>query len=124
MNRDRILEDVLTEKAIIPTNRRGVQLLQRCLDGNKIRKVELQSTKILEAPKDFKNRTKIKLKDDCLEVIRYPGGFFIQILSDGHFLFEVFDNQESDEMHTKIKSRSLKDVESYMWREKAEQYFN
>ena len=124
MNRDKILKDILEEKAIVPTNRRGVQLLQRCLDGNKIRKVELQSTKILEAPKDFKKRTKIKLKDDCLEVIRYPGGFFIQILSDGQFLFEVFDNKESDEMHTKMKSKSLKDIESYMWREKAEQYFN
>jgi hypothetical protein len=54
----------------------------------------------------------------------YAGDFYIQILDDGMLVFEVFDNEEADEMHTKVESESLKEVESYMWKSKAESFFN
>jgi hypothetical protein len=36
----------------------------------------------------------------------------------------VFDNEESDEMHTRVKSRELKDIISFIWRYEADKLFN
>ncbi|NBP69683.1 MAG: hypothetical protein EBU52_13170 [Cytophagia bacterium] len=62
--------------------------------------------------------------DDCVEVLCYAGGFNIQVLDEGDYLYEVFDNQESDEMHTRVKSKEIKDIISFIWRFEADKLFN
>jgi hypothetical protein len=59
-----------------------------------------------------------------LHVLSYAGGFYVQILEDSYHLYEVFDNEESDEMHTRVKSKELKDIISFIWRYEADKLFN
>ena len=57
------------------------------------------------------------------------GGFSIQVLESEDngqaiYFWELFDNQESDEMHTQIYSPNLKDIEKAMWELQVNKYFN
>jgi hypothetical protein len=124
MSNDKFNSAITYEKLNNTPNKSGILLLQRALDGNKIRKVEFLSTKTIRDTKSFNKRRNHPLRKNCTEVIVYAGDFYIQILDDGMLVFEVFDNEEADEMHTKVESESLKEVESYMWKSKAESFFN
>jgi hypothetical protein len=124
MRNDKFNSAIMYEKLSNTPNKSGILLLQRALDGNEIRKVEFLSTKTIRDTTSFNKRRNHPLRKNCTEVIVYAGDFYIQILDDGMLVFEVFDNEEADEMHTKIESESLKEVESYMWKSKAESFFN
>jgi len=124
MSNDKFNSAIMYEKLNNTPNKSGILLLQRALDGNEIRKVEFLSTKTIRDTKSFNKRRNHPLRKNCTEVIVYAGDLYIQILDDGMLVFEVFDNEEADEMHTKIESESLKEVESYMWKSKAESFFN
>jgi hypothetical protein len=124
MSNDKFNSAIMYEKLNNTPNKSGILLLQRALDGNEIRKVEFLSTKTIRDTKSFNKRRNHPLRKNCTEVIVYAGDFYIQILDDGMLVFEVFDNEEADEMHTKVESESLKEVESYMWKTKAEHFFN
>lgn len=127
MNNDKqsILKSaIMYEKLNEMPNKSGILLLQRALDGYKINKVEFLFTKIIRDVKSFNKRRKHPLRNNCIDVLVYAGDFYVQILDNDKYVFEVFDNDESDEMHTRIESESLKDVESYMWKAKAKDFFN
>lgn len=47
----------------------------------------------------------IKLHKDCMNVVVYAGWHYIQMLKSGEFLYNDF------------KSKSLDDVENYLWKE-------
>lgn len=112
------------EKLNKTPNKSGILLLQRAMDGYKISKVEFLVTKLIRDIKSFNERTKHPLRKNCTDVLVYAGDFYVQILDNDKYVFEVFDNEETDEVHTKIESESLKDVESYMWNTKANEFFN
>jgi hypothetical protein len=50
-----------------------------------------------------------------MDVVRYVGGFYIQILKTGEFLLEISDADQSDEMNSIIKNKSLELVEEELW---------
>lgn len=127
MNNDKqsILKSaIMHEKLNEMPNKSGILLLQRALDGYNISKVEFLFTKIIRDVKSFNKRKKHPLRNNCIDVLVYAGDFYVQMLDNDKYVFEVFDNDESDEMHTRIESESLKDVESYMWKAKAKDFFN
>ena len=124
MSSDKFKSEIMYEKLNNTPNKSGILLLQRALDGNEVRKVEFLATKTIRSIKSFNKRRKHPLRSNCSEVIVYAADFYIQILDDGMLVFEVFDNEEADEMHTKVESESLKEVESYMWKTKADHFFN
>lgn len=127
MNNDKqniLTSAIMYEKLNEMPNKSGILLLQRALDGYDIKKIEFLVTKVIRDVNSFNKRKKHPLRKNCIDVLAYAGDFYIQILDNDKYVFEVFDNSESDEMHTKIESESLKDVESYMWNTKANEFFN
>jgi hypothetical protein len=47
--------------------------------------------------------------------MRYAGGFCVQVLPTGEWLFDTNDANESDEVSTKYRSPKLSDVENELW---------
>lgn len=52
---------------------------------------------------------------DVKDIMRYAGGYCIQILPTGKWLFDTNDATESDEVSTKFKSDKLSEVEDALW---------
>jgi len=116
-------KELLNEKMQVHPNKKAIQFLQRVLDGHPVTKMEFIDTMIVKST-DWDLAFALGYHPDCIEVLCYAGGFDIQLLVDRDYLYESFDNQESDEMHTKVKSRELKDILSFIWRHEADQLFN
>ena len=115
-------KELLEEKMRVFGNKNAVQFLQRVLDGHPVTKLEFTNTALISPVDEFTVRE--QFRPNCVHVLSYAGGFHIQILDDGHYMYEVFDNEESDEMHTRAKSRELKDIISFVWRYEADKLFN
>jgi hypothetical protein len=115
-------KELLEEKMKVYGNRNAVQFLQRSIDGHQVTKTEFANTALISPVDEFTFRE--KFKTNCVHVMSYAGGFHVQVLDDGYHLYEVFDNQESDEMHTRVKSKEIKDIISFIWRYEADKLFN
>jgi hypothetical protein len=116
-------KELLNEKMRVHPNKNAIQFLQRVLDGHHVTKMEFINTMIVESI-DWDLAFALQYQSDCVKVLRYAGGFDIQLLVSGDYLYEVFDNQESDEMHTRVKSKEIKDILSFIWRNEADKLFN
>jgi len=112
-------KELLNEKMKLMPNKSAVLFLQRVLDGHSVTKTEFVSTMNITSAEHATN-----VRPNCANIIDYAGGFRVQVLTDGTYLYEVFDNQESDEMHTRVKSKELKDIVSFIWRYEADKLFN
>lgn len=112
-------KELLKEKMKLMPSKSTVLFLQRVLDGHSVTKTEFVSTMNITSAEHASN-----VRDNCVNVMDYAGGFRIQVLGDGTYMYEVFDNEESDEMHTRVKSRELKDILSFIWRYEADKLFN
>ena len=115
-------KELLEEKMKVYGNRNAVQFLQRSIDGHQVTKTEFANTALISPVDEFIFRE--KFKTNCVHVMSYAGGFHVQILDDGYHLYEVFDNEEADEMHTRVKSKEIKDIISFIWRYEADKLFN
>jgi hypothetical protein len=116
-------KELLNEKMRVHPNKNAVQFLQRVLDGQPVTKREFVDTMIVEST-DRDLAFALQYRSDCVKVLRYAGGFDVQLLINGDYLYEVFDNQESDEMHTRVKSKEIKDILSFIWRQEGDKLFN
>jgi hypothetical protein len=115
-------KELLEEKMRVYRNKNSIQFLQRVLDGHSVTKQEFIDTVLISPVDEFMIRE--KFRPNCVHVLSYAGGFYVQILDDGYHLYEVFDNEESDEMHTRVKSKEVKDIISFIWRYEADKLFN
>lgn len=73
----------------------------------------------MTTPDNFSIKSGISVNDlqcDCLDIMMYIGGFYIQMLSDGSFYFEVDGSS--------FRSKDMKLVESIMWEYFASKKFN
>lgn len=116
-------KELLNEKMQVHPNKKAIQFLQRVLDGHPVTKMEFIDTMVVKSI-DWDLAFALGYRSDCVEVLCYAGGFNIQLLDEGDYLYEVFDNQESDEMHTRVKSKEIKDIISFIWRFEADKLFN
>jgi hypothetical protein len=106
-----------------------VQKLRKSPDKHYIQMIQMLSDKGVMTKEDFINTGRLMEKkyylsefvfhsffsDEVKDVMRYAGGYCIQILPTGEWLFDSNDAAESDEVSTKFKSRKLPDVEDQMW---------
>jgi hypothetical protein len=126
--KDRINMLIISEKMQEKPDKGLIQLAQQVLDGTKLTFEDFISTGRFIPKKDV-DANKIVFKDNCEHIILYFGGFHIQVLEDRennktNFYYQYFDNQESDEMPSFIKSVDLKEVEKIMWSLEVDKYFN
>lgn len=115
-------KELLEEKMKVYSNKNAIQFLQRSIDGHQVTQMEFINTELILSVDEFSVRE--KFNPNCVHVMSYAGGFHVQILDDGYHLYEVFDNQESDEMHTRVKSKEVKDILGFIWGHEADKLFN
>lgn len=68
--------------------------------------------RIIPADVFHKNNPKSKINPECTDVIRYLGGFFIQMLKSGRYIYE-YDAKPS--IKVQIEHNSLDVLELQMW---------
>jgi hypothetical protein len=106
-----------------------VQKLRKNTDKHYIQMIQTLSDKGVMTKEDFINTGRLMEKryylsefvfhsyfsDEVKDVMRYAGGYCVQILPTGEWLFDSNDATESDEVSTKFKSAKLTDVEDQLW---------
>jgi hypothetical protein len=106
-----------------------VQKLRKNTDKHYIQMIQTLSDKGVMTKEDFINTGRLMEKryylsefvfhsyfsDEVKDVMRYAGGYCVQILPTGEWLFDSNDASESDEVSTKFKSAKLTDVEDQLW---------
>jgi hypothetical protein len=106
-----------------------VQKLRKNTDKHYIQMIQTLSDKGVMTKEDFINTGRLMEKryylsefvfhsyfsDEVKDVMRYAGGYCIQILPTGEWLFDSNDATEGDEVSTKFKSAKLTDVEDQLW---------
>ena len=106
-----------------------VQKLRKSPDKHYIQMIQMLSDKGVMTKEDFINTGRLMEKkyylsefvfhsffsDEVKDVMRYAGGYCIQILPTGEWLFDSNDATEGDEVSTKFKSAKLTDVEDQIW---------
>jgi hypothetical protein len=130
MNNNNNLSAILIiEKMSKYPNKIVIQMIQQLLDGKSLSFQDFISTGMF-IPRNHDLVTPLTmLKENCKDIVMYMGGFYVQVLTtkDGdelQYLWEFFDNDESDEIHTKIYSPFLKEIEKVMWELQINKYFN
>lgn len=129
MKNNHISTMLLIEKMSKTPNKNIVQMLQQIIDGKLLSFDEFISTGLFMPRNSELIKPIPRLKHNCKNVVMYMGGFSIQVLESEDngqaiYFWELFDNQESDEMHTQIYSPNLKDIEKAMWELQVNKYFN
>lgn len=106
-----------------------VQKLRKNTDKHYIQMIQTLSDKGVMTKDDFINTGRLMEKryylsefvfhsyfsDEVKDVMRYAGGYCVQILPTGEWLFDSNDATEGDEVSTKFKSAKLTDVEDQLW---------
>lgn len=122
-----LLKEKLSEDEFKVGSRRNIQIIQQVIDGNELSFEDFVSTGVFVPARKNAMYSPNVLKPNCTDVVKYVGPFFIQVLDNkgkAEYLYELFDNEESDEIHTIIRSEDLKAVEKSMWSLSANNYFN
>lgn len=83
-----IFEEILFTKQNEPHNVKKIQRLQQMLDYPSYSIKDFMDTGEVYSREDFEDMYDDRqLNDTCLFVMRYVGGFYIEMLSDGSYLF-------------------------------------
>lgn len=108
-------------------NKRSIQIIQQVIDGRDLSYEDFIYTGVF-IPVSSLTYKPNNLRANCTDIVKYVGPFFIQVLNNGdgkaEYVYEIFDNEEGDEMHTVLKSEDLKAIEKHLWDYEANNYFN
>lgn len=110
-----VAEEILKEKMKDKPDKLYIQTLQKIQDGEMSLDLFINTGRITPRELFVHYNPKARLRPNCRDVVRYVGGFYIQILSTGEFLLEINDADQSDEMNSIIKDKSLDVVEEDLW---------
>jgi hypothetical protein len=115
---------LLKEKMRQQPNKASVQFLQKVIEGYMVTKPDFANTmRTVDSVQEYFGGP-VPLRPECRLVLAFVGGYYIQKLDSGSYLYEVFDNNEADEMHTKILANNIKDCVSFIWKSEANNKFN
>jgi len=110
-----VAEEILKEKLKDKPDKLYIQTLQKMQDGEMSFDLFINTGRITPRELFVHYNPSARLRPDCRDVVRYVGGFYIQILITGDFLLEINDAEQSDEMNSIIKDKSLELVEEELW---------
>jgi hypothetical protein len=119
-----IAEEILKEKLKDKPDKLYIQTLQKMQDGEMSLELFINTGRITPRELFIRYNPKARLRPDCMDVVRYVGGFYIQILKTGEFLLEINDADQSDEMNSIIKDKSLDMVEEELWHRVARKFIS
>jgi hypothetical protein len=119
-----IAEEILKEKLKDKPDKLYIQTLQKMQDGDMGLELFINTGRITPRELFVHYNPKVRLRPDCKDVVRYVGGFYIQILKTGEFLLEINDADQSDEMNSIIQNKSLDEVEEELWHRVARKFIS
>jgi len=104
-------EEILMTKLLEPHNVKYIQRLQRMSDKENLDVYDFNQTGTIMTREDYQNYHKhIVLHKKCTDVIKYIGGNYIQMLSDGNYLIQ-YDTSKRGK-----RSKDLKKLEQYLFK--------
>jgi hypothetical protein len=119
-----ISDEIIKEKLKDKPDKLYIQTLQKMEESNPSFELFVNTGRITPRELFVHYHPKVRLMPDCLDVVRYVGGFYIQILKTGEFLLEINDADQSDEMNSIIKDKSLELVEEELWHRVARKFIS
>lgn len=104
-------EEILMTKLLEPHNVKYIQRLQRMSDKENLDIYDFNQTGTIMTREDYQSyHHHISLHKKCTDVIRYIGGHYIQMLSDGNYLIQ-YDTSKRGK-----RSKDLKKLEQYLFK--------
>jgi hypothetical protein len=119
-----IAEEILKEKLKDKPDKLYIQTLQKMQDGDMSFELFINTGRRTPRELFAHYNPKARLRPDCKDVVKYVGGFYIQILKTGEFLLEINDADQSDEMNSIIQDKSLDVVEEELWHRVARKFIS
>lgn len=106
-----IREEILYTKLKNPHNVGYIKRLQQMFDSDELTISDFTSTGVMMKRADYESiHHSVPLHKKCMDVIRYIGGHYIQMLSDGNYLLQYNTNKRGK------RSMDLKKIEGYIWK--------
>jgi hypothetical protein len=121
-NMNAIAQEILSEKMRSNPDPLYIRTLQRLQDKGEITEKDFVSTVRIIEHKDFAGDQFFFLgKKDCTHIMKYIGGFQIEITEEGYFYLSIY--QEGIGL-TKIETKNIELLESILWSYYAKNKFN
>lgn len=115
--KDFLATEILMQKLRKNPDKHYIMMMQMMSDKEEFTKDNFVNTgRIMEKSyylHEFVNHS--RFNHEVKDIVRYAGGFCVQILPSGKFMFDTNDANEADEESTKYISEKLSDVENKMW---------
>jgi len=109
--------EILIQKMRPNPDKHFIQSIQMLMDKEHMTKEEFVNTGRFMSKeyylKEFVNHN--YFMSDVKDVMRYAGGYCIQVLPSGDWMFDTNDAHESDEVSTKYISKDVKEIEEKIW---------
>lgn len=116
-----IKQEIKTEKAKVKPDEHYLKLLKAIESNRKMEFETFSNTGRITPVEVFKNENPNSIiHSECTDVVRYLGGFYIQMLKSGKYLYE-FDVQPSTTVQ--IEHKSLNILEQQMWQKNVQEKF-
>jgi hypothetical protein len=118
-----VIDEILAEKLRRRPNRLYIMQLQKLMDKEDELSLEsFRDTGKYIPANTFKNdyNRVANLHPHCVHVIRYIGGFFIEVLNNGDFFVNLHDHEDMAKPSTLILNTNLNKVEDKYWKEKVQ----
>ena len=107
LNRDEILYTKMSD----PHHVKYIQRLQRMSDKEKLTIADFADTGVMMKREDYQEIHRFaELHKNCTDVIKYIGGHYVQMLSDGNYLLKYEQKGRGK------RSKDLKKIEGYIWK--------
>lgn len=115
---DFLMTEILYNKGCNKPNKHYIQSIQQLYDKGEMTKLDFINTGRFMPIKDYFENYGYHphFHKEAKDLMRYAGGYCIQVLPNGEWLFDGNDATESDEVNTKFKSKNLSVVEDFMWK--------
>lgn len=118
-----VIDEIIKEKLRLRPNKLYIMQLQKLMD--KEDELSLESFRdtgkyipVMVYKSDYNKVA--RLHPDCVHVIRYIGGFFIEVLNNGNFYVNLHDHEDMAKPSTLISNSNLNSVEDRYWKEKVQ----
>lgn len=106
-----IRDEILYTKMSDPHNVKYIQRLQRMSDKEELTISDFADTGVMMKRDDYQNIHRFaELHNKCTDVIKYIGGHYVQMLSDGNYLLKYEQKGRGK------RSKDLKKIEGYIWK--------
>ena len=117
MNKEFFETEILVQKMRSTPDKNYIQMVQQLIEKDDLPfSAFINTGRLMEVAhyqREFVSHP--YFKENCTDIMRYIGGYCIQGLKTGEWLFDLNDAEQSDEQSTTFRSHKLSDVEHWIY---------